>query len=213
MSITANRKLLFAVVAVTMAVVLCACNARKKNTAAARQYTAFITRYNIYYNGDKHYVETLKDMERNYEDDYTSQIFMHPAEARANEKAPQPSGDFNRSIEKAQKAIQLRSITKKPPRKRGRASDPEYKAWMKRDEYNPFLHNAWLMMGRSQYMNGDFSGAAATFFYTYRHFSWLPATVTEAKLWQARSYLAMDWLFEAETIINRIKTDELTTKE
>ena len=29
---------------------LVSCNARKKNTAAARQYTAFITRYNIYYN-------------------------------------------------------------------------------------------------------------------------------------------------------------------
>ena len=192
---------------------LCSCNARKKNTAAARQYTAFITRYNIYYNGDRHYEETLHEMEKTYEDDYSSQLFMHPAEARAHEKATQPNGDFNRSIEKAQKAIQLRSITKKPQRKRGKANDPEYKAWMKRDEYNPFIHNAWLMMGRSQYMNGDFLGAASTFFYTSRHFSWLPATVTEAKLWQARSYLALDWLFEAETIIVRIKPEELTNKE
>ena len=58
--------------ALTLAVCcLCACNARKKNTALARQYTAFITRYNIHYNGDKHYVETLHDMETNYEDDST----------------------------------------------------------------------------------------------------------------------------------------------
>ncbi len=35
----------------------------KKNTAASRNYQAFITRYNIYYNGDKHYKETLADME------------------------------------------------------------------------------------------------------------------------------------------------------
>ena len=41
---------------------LSACNAQKKNTAAARQYTGFITRYNILYNGDKHFSETLKDM-------------------------------------------------------------------------------------------------------------------------------------------------------
>ncbi|MDO5394571.1 MAG: tetratricopeptide repeat protein [Bacteroidales bacterium] len=193
-------------------IALCACNARKKNTAAARQYTAFITRYNIHYNGDKHYKETLEDMERNYEDDYSQLVLLHPAEAKANPKAPQPQGDFTRSIEKAQKAIQLRSITKKPARKRGRSNDPAYKAWLKRDEYNPFLHNDWLMMGRSQYMNGDFLGAAATFFYTSRHFSWLPATVTEARLWQARSYLAQDWLFEAESIITRIKPDELTNK-
>ena len=189
---------------------LVSCNARKKNTAAARQYTAFITRYNIYYNGDRHYVETLEEMEKAYEDDYTDIIYAHPAEAKQNPKAPQPSGDFNRSIEKAQKAIQLRSITKKPPKSSGKRNDPEYKKWMRREEYNPFLHNAWLMMGRGQYMNGDFSGAASTFFYISKHFWWLPKTVTEAQLWQARSYLAMDWLYEAETIIVRIKPDEIT---
>lgn len=189
---------------------LVSCNARKKNTAAARQYTAFITRYNIYYNGDRHYVETLEEMEKAYEDDYTDIIYAHPAEAKQNPKAPQPSGDFNRSIEKAQKAIQLRSITKKPPKSSGKRNDPEYKKWMRREEYNPFLHNAWLMMGRGQYMNGDFSGAASTFFYISKHFWWLPKTVTEAQLWQARSYLAMDWLYEAEAIIVRIKPDEIT---
>ena len=205
--------LLWLVIAVFAAAFLTSCNARKKNTAAARQYTAFITRYNIYYNGDKHYDETLDQMEKAYEDDYTKRLLMHPAEARAHEKMPQPSGDFNRSIEKAQKAIQLRSITKKPEKKGGRGNDPEYKAWMKREEYNPFIHNAWMMMGRSQYMNGDFAGAASTFFYTSRRFSWLPATVTEAQLWQARSYLAMGWDFEAENIISRIKPDQLTNNE
>lgn len=184
----------------------------KKNTAATRNYQAFITRYNIYFNGDEHYKETLKEMERAYEDDYTTTLFMHPAEARANPKAPQPSGSFTRSIEKAQKAIQLRSIKKRPRRKPGKGNDPEYKKWLKRDEYNPFLHNAWMMMGRSQYMDGDFLGAASTFYYTARHFSWLPATVLEAQLWQARSYCALDWLFEAETILKRVKTDQLTSR-
>lgn len=184
----------------------------KKNNAATRNYQAFITRYNIYYNGDTHYKETLESMENSYEDDFTSLLPVHPAEARANEKAPQPSGDFTRSIEKAQKAIQLRSIKKRPPKKAGKSRDKKYKEWMSRDEYNPFLHNGWLMMGRSQYMNGDFIGAASTFFYISRHFSWLPNTVTEAKLWQARSYCALDWLFEAESILTRIKTDQLTNK-
>lgn len=184
----------------------------KKNTAASRRYQEFITRYNIHYNGDTHYKETLKDMETKYEDDFTRLLFVHPAEARGADKVPQPQGDFTRSIEKAQKAIQLRSIKKKPARKPGHASDPAYKAWMKRDEYNPFLHNSWMMMARSQFMNGDFPGAAATFFYISRHFTWLPATVTEARLWQARSYCAMDWLFEAEMILTRIKQDELTSR-
>lgn len=194
------------------AVTLTSCSP-KKNTAATRRYQAFITRYNIYYNGDEHYKETLKDMEKNYEDDYSRTLFIHPAEARGDEKAPQPSGSFKRSIEKAQKAIQLRSIKKRPARKSGKGNDPAYKEWMKRDEYNPFLHNAWLMMGRSQFLDGDFLGAASTFYYVTKHFKWLPATVTEAQLWQARSYCALDWLFEAETILHRVKPDDLTSSK
>lgn len=202
--------LVAAVITAAMAGLLGSCSP-KKNNAATRKYQEFITRYNIYYNGDKHYIETLADMERNYEDDYSRQLFMHPIEAKGKDGVPQPSGDFNRSIEKAQKAIQLRSIKKKPAKKSGRARDPKYKEWMKREEYNPFLHNAWLMMGRGQYYNGDFLGAASTFFYISRHFPWLPATVTEAKLMQAISYIALDWQFEAEMILTRIKKDELTS--
>ena len=181
----------------------------KKNTAASRKYQAFITRYNIYYNGDTHFKETLKEMEGKYEDDYSQLLYMHPTEARINTKAPQPNGNFDRSIEKAQKAIQLRSITKRPKKKSGK-QDAKYKEWLKREEYNPFLHNAWMMMGRSQFYNGDFLGAASTFFYTSKHFWWLPETVLEAKLWRARSYCALEWLFETENIIIKIKEDELT---
>ena len=181
----------------------------KKNTAASRKYQAFITRYNIYYNGDTHFKETLKEMEGKYEDDYSQLLYMHPTEARINTKAPQPNGNFDRSIEKAQKAIQLRSITKRPKKKSGK-QDAKYKEWLKREEYNPFLHNAWMMMGRSQFYNGDFLGAASTFFYTSKHFWWLPETVLEAKLWRARSYCALEWLFETENIIIKIKENELT---
>lgn len=181
----------------------------KKNTAMSRNYTAFITRYNIYFNGDEHYKENIKEMEENYQDDFTRMLFMHPAEARNDEKAPQPGQDFKRSIEKGQKAIQLRSIKKRPARKSGKGNDAEYKKWLKREEYNPFLHNAWMMMARSQYLNGDFLGAASTFFYISKHFWWLPETVTEAKLWQARCYCAIDWLFEAESILVRIQEKDL----
>ncbi len=196
-------------VAIAAGMALAGCSARK-NTAATRKYQAFITRYNVYYNGDEHFRETLDQMERSYEDDYTDFLFPHPAEAKGSPKAPQPSGDFNRSIEKAQKAIQLHSLKKKPKKKSGKQSDA-YKAWLKREEYNPFIHNAWLMMARSQYMNGDFPGAAATFYYISRHFSWLPETVVEAQLWQARSYVASDWVNEAETILRRIKPEQLTS--
>lgn len=179
----------------------------------SRNYQAFITRYNIYYNGDEHYKETMKDMEQNYTDDYSRLLLVHPSDARGMEEVAQPQGDFTRSIEKAQKAIQLRSIKKKPARKPGRSSDPKYKEWLRREEYNPFLHNAWMMLGKSQFNNGDYLGAASTFYYISKHFSWLPQTVTEARLWQARAYCDMGWDYEAENILVKTPKDQLENNE
>lgn len=204
-SSTIMRRAAKVIMALVVPLLIVACST-KKNTAGSRQWQAFNTRYNVYFNGSEHYKEQLADMERDYEDDYTRTVLIHPAEARADNKAPQPKGDFKRTIEKMQKAIQLHSIKKKPAKKGSSAKEKEFRA---REEFNPFLHNAWLMLGRAQYYNGDFSGAASTFYYISKHFKWLPNVVTEAKLWQALSYEAMDWLYEAEDILVHIKDKQL----
>lgn len=191
----------------TMFVALSSCST-KKNTALSRNWQAFTTRYNVYFNGSEHYKETLKAMEQGYEDDYTRQVLMHPAEAKGDPLMPQPTGNFDRTIEKMQKAIQLHSIKKKPAKKSGSEKEKKFRA---RDEFNPFLHNAWLTMGKAQYLNGDFLGAAATFMYISKHFKWLPAVVTEAQLWQARCYCALDWAYEAENILRLVKPAALTS--
>ena len=175
----------------------------------SRNWQAFTTRYNVYYNGKEHYNEQLKEMEAKYEDDYSRFLLTHPAEARADQKRPQPQGDFKRTIEKMQKAIQLHSIKKKPVK---RSSSPKDKAFRARDEFNPFLHNAWLTMGKAQYFNGDFMGAASTFFYISKHFTWLPDVVTEARLWMALSYCALDWNYEAENALRLVKEKQLTNQ-
>lgn len=198
-------------VAVVAAVLLSACSPNKNN-AATRRYQEFITRYNIHYNGDTHMKETLAEMESSYEDDFSRRLYMHPVEAYADEGATRPTGNFDRSIEKAQKAIQLRSIKKKPKKKSGQGQNQAYKDWMRREEYNPFLHNSWLMLAGGQYYNGDFLGAASTYFYISKHFWWLPRTVTEAKLMQALSYIALGWRFEAEMILTRLKEADLSTR-
>lgn len=201
-----------AIVALTGFVTLLSGCSLKKNTAATRHYMAFITRYNVYYNGDEHYKYTLHEQETTYKDDLSRTLWLSPIEAKADPKSPQPSGSFQRSIDKAAKAIQIRSIKRKPKKQPGKSYDEAYKEWMRRSEYNPFLHNAWMLMGRSQYHNGDFTGAAATFYYVSKNFKWLPDVVTEAKLWQARAYLADDWTYEADMIISRIKPEQLVTK-
>ncbi|MBQ1723762.1 MAG: tetratricopeptide repeat protein, partial [Muribaculaceae bacterium] len=185
-----------------------ACSA-KKNTAGSRFWQAFTTRYNVYYHGKTNYDEQIKILENDYEDDYSQRVFIHPAESKANPKSPQGGGSFDRTIEKMQKAIALHSIKKKPKKKAGKGNDPKFKEWLKRDEYNPFLHNAWYWLAKAEYMKGDFLSSAATFHYISRHFFWKPDLVEEAKIWEALSYCAMGWTTEADNILAHIHIDQI----
>ena len=197
---------------IAILVTLAACS-NKTNTARSRFWHSFTTKYNVYYHGKANYDEQLKAMMDAYEDDYSQHLYMHPAEARSNPKAPQPSGSFDRTIEKMEKAITLHSIKKKPKRKSGKNKDPKYQEWLARDEYNPFLHNAWYLLAKSQYMKGDFLDAAATFRYITRHFSWKKDLVQECQVREALCYCAMGWPAEADNVLSHVHMDEITNKK
>ena len=194
-----------------MVVVLAACS-NKTNTARSRFWQSFTTKYNVYFHGKENYDEQEKAMMDAYEDDYSQHLYMHPAEARSNPKAPQPGGSFDRTIEKMEKAITLHSIKKKPKRKGGKGRDPKYQEWLSRDEYNPFLHNAWYMLAKAQYMKGDFLDAAATFRYIARHFTWKKDLVQECQIREALCYCAMGWSAEADNVLSHVHLDEITNK-
>ncbi len=195
-----------------MVVALAACS-NKTNTARSRFWQSFTTKYNVYFHGKTNYDEQLKAMMDAYEDDYSQHLYMHPAEARSNPKAPQPTGSFERTIEKMEKAITQHSIKKKPKRKSGKGRDPKYQEWLAREEYNPFLHNAWYMLAKAQYMKGDFLDAAATFRYITRHFSWKKDLAQECQVREALCYCAMGWPTEADNVLSHIHLDEITNKK
>lgn len=202
---TTYRKIA-AVLFITILLVACSTT---KNTGWTRFYHSTTTRFNVYFHAEENYKEQLKEQQDKYEDNFTDLLYINPAQAYNNPKDPQPQGSFDRTIEKCESAIQKHSIKAKPKRKPGRRNDPEYKAFMQREEYNPFIHNAWMLMGKAQYNKGDFLGAASTFMYTAQHFNWLDETVAEARVWQARSYIALDWIYEAEDILYKINNDSL----
>ncbi len=194
-----------------MVVTLAACS-NKTNTARSRFWQSFTTKYNVYFHGKTNYDEQEKAMLTTYEDDYSQRLYMHPAEARSNPKAKQPGGSFDRTIEKMEKAIALHSIKKKPKKKGSKSRDPKYREWMARDEYNPFLHNAWYLLAKSQYMKGDFLDAAATFRYIARHFTWKTGLVQECQVREALCYCALGWTTEADNVLTHVHMDEITNK-
>ena len=197
---------------IAMLVLFAACS-NKTNTARSRFWQSFTTKYNVYFHGKTNYDEQLKAMMDAYEDDYSQQLYMHPAEARTNPKAPQPAGSFERTIEKMEKAITLHSIKKKPKRKTGKGRDAKYQEWLERDEYNPFLHNAWYLLAKSQYMQGEFLDAAATFRYIARHFTWKKDLVQESQVREALCYCALGWTTEADNVLSHVHMEEITNKK
>jgi tetratricopeptide (TPR) repeat protein len=185
-------------------VFLSACTSAK-NTAGTRWYHSFNTRYNVYFNGDQAYQQALKAQQENHTENYSEMILMFPVSALPKDKQ-NPGGAFDRAIEKGVKAIKQRSIQTKPARKSGKRSDPKYQEWMSRTEYNPFLHNAWMLMAQAQFHNGDFLQAASSFSYISRLYNTQPEIALNARIWQARCYAEMDWFYEAEDILTKTRT-------
>lgn len=200
-----SGKNIFLIVSILLLISLAGCSV-KKNTAGSRFYHSFTTRYNVYFNGHEAYKKGVEAIETGNKDSYLEMIPLYPIENKKT--VGLGKSDFDRAIEKSQKAIKLHSIKKKPARKPGKKS-PEEKRWLSQKEYNPFLHNAWMMMGKSQFFKGEFLEAASTFSYITRLYDTNPKVLAEANIWLSRCYTEMDWFYDAEEVLTKLNNDSL----
>lgn len=189
-----------------LVVLLVGCST-KENTASTRFWQSFTTKYNTYYNGHEAYKEGLQSKENTNKDNYTKllPVFLVGNEASRNAG----SGQFDVTIEKCEKAIRTHSIKRKPVLNANKTRTPEMKAYLKRKEFNPFLKNAWLLMGKAQFQKGEFLEAASTFSYITRLYAAEPIVANEARLWMARCYAQLDWFYDAEDALNRLHRDSI----
>ncbi|MDR0866443.1 MAG: hypothetical protein LBO74_16155 [Candidatus Symbiothrix sp.] len=195
---------------IVLLVLLSSCTSTK-NTGGTRWYHSFNTRYNVYFNGELAYKDALKARQEGYKENYSETVYMFPVSSLPKDKE-NPGGPFDKAIEKGVKAIKTHSIQTKPEKQAGKRNDPKYQEWMSRTEYNPFLHNAWMLMAEGQFQNGDFLQAASSFAYISRLYRTQPEIAVDAKIWQARCYAEMDWFYEADDILSKIKKDGLPKK-
>ena len=185
---------------------LSACST-KNNTAKSRFWQSFTARYNTYYNGSQAFIEGNIEKENGNKDNCTELIPLYPV---ANKQSRElGKGNYERAIEKAEKTIKLHSIKKRPEWNKGRRKTEKDIEWLNRREYNPFLWHAWLLLGKSQFQQGQFEEAAATFSYMSRLYQTQPAINGIARAWQAKSYTELDWLYDAEDIITKQRRDSI----
>ena len=192
-------------------VLLYSCSSTK-NTSGTRWYHSFNTRYNVYFNGNQAYDQASKAQLEGYKENYSEMIMMYPVSSLPKDKS-NTGGPFDKSIEKAAKAIKMHSIQTKPERKQGKQHDPKYKEFLNRREYNSFLHNAWMLMAKSQFYNGDFLEAASSFSYISRLYESQPEIANTAKLFKARCYDEMGWFYDADDIFLKLNTTQLTKEQ
>ena len=66
-----------------------------------------------------------------------------------------------------------------------------------------------MMLGQSQFQQGEFIEAASTFNYTIRLYSTQPQVANLARTWLAKCYVALDWPYDAEDVLRKLAKDSL----
>ena len=178
-----------------------------KNTAKSRFWQSFTAKYNTYYNGSQAFIEGSLEKEKGNKDNYTEPL---PLYAVGNKQSRDiGKGQFDRSIEKMEKTIKLHSIKARPEWNKTRRKTAKDREWLGRREYNPFLWKAWLLMGKAQFQKGAFDEAAATFSYMSRLYQTQPMQYALARAWLAKSYVELDWIYDAEDVIRNMNRDSM----
>ena len=181
-----SAKNILIIVAVAVAIVSCS---TQKNTAGSRFWHSFNARYNTYYNGQVAFTEGNLEKEKNNKDNYTELIPLYPVGNKASRGIGK--SNYQRTVEKMEKAIQRHSIKEKGKEK------------------NPFLWRAWLLMGKAEFQMGQFEEAAATFSYMARLYQGEPLMSGLARAWLAKCYTELGWRYDAEDVIRNMSRDSM----
>lgn len=188
-------------------IALSACST-KKNTSGTRFYHAVTARFNIYFNGHEAFKEGVLEQQKGHKDNYTSLLPMY--NVRNKQTAAMGKSNFETAIEKCEKAIKQHSIKAKPKANVNKRKSEEEKAFRARKEFNPFLKNAWLLMGKAQFQQGNFIEAASTFNYITTLYAGQPEVVSVARAYLARCYVELEWPYDAEDVLNKLRRDSIS---
>jgi hypothetical protein len=181
----------------------------EKNTDASRFYNSMTAKYNIYFNGYENYKAGLANIAANHKDDYAEILnvfeFSDPA------TPSYCSADMERAIQKASKLISLKSITARPEIKAKGELSPREKALTEMKEYNAWVDDSYLLIGKARFYKHEFSEAAPLFDYSIANAN-DPAIKEEALLWLARVQNETGQYTETSRLLSGIEINEKTPK-
>ncbi len=177
----------------------------EKNTWLNRTYHNITAHYNVYFNGREAYRKGIQRIEDQMDFDFTRRL---PIYLIGNEETAQTAiSEMDKAIKKASKTIKKHSIKVKPKRKEGRLSEEEQE-FMKKNEYNKWVDDSYLLMGKAYFVKNEFLPARQNFEYILREFPNEPVRY-EAMIWLGRIALATNNLQTAKKWIDQIDAEEV----
>ncbi len=175
----------------------------EKNTALSRAYNNITSHYNVYFNGRESLRAGVVKINNSVEDDYSKVL---PLFKSSNPSTATVAGsDMDNAILKGSKLIQSHSITKKPKRRKNRSKS--YIRFASQEEFNNWIDDAYILMGKAYFYKHNFSSAIVNFNYVVRKFPDDPSRYT-AYVWLIRSFTELERYVEAFEIIQQLQLDE-----
>ena len=163
----------------------------KKNTFTTRTYHSLTTHYNIYWNGNESFKSGKNELTAGIADNYNLTLpvynFGTAAEARKISSA------MDRAIDKAGIAI------------------PRHSLFFKNVEYNKWIDDCYLLIGKAQFFKQDYSNSRRTMEYLMKQYTGTP-TELEAAIWYIRTFLQQKRFEDAIAQVEQFETRQLKQK-
>ena len=140
----------------------------QKNTSTSRAYHNITLKYNIFFNGNEAYKRGITRINSQNTDNYNEilTLFVDSKE----DLAGSASGEMDKAIQKSSKGIKLHSITKKPKQNKSGSLSKKEKEFFDRNEFNNWIDDCYLLMGKSYFIKRDYTQARHNFDYLVRQF-------------------------------------------
>lgn len=176
----------------------------KKNTPITRTYHNITSRWNILFNGKESFKNGVRKVNENFKDDYSRVLPVFKfGDPEVNQVA---SSDMERTLKKASKLISMHSITVKPELKSNKPLTAEEKEFYDQKEFNKWVDDNYLLIGKAHFYNGDYNLAKENFRFMFREFP-NKETLYDAKIWLARTYQENNEFRDANAILSELEYD------
>ncbi len=176
----------------------------QKNTGLSRAYHEMTAKFNVLFNGIQSFNKGTEKIEKDFHDDYTDILPIFPFTSKdASELA---SADMDRAIKKCEKLINMHSITVKPKVKNSKKLTPAEREFFNKKEYNGYVDDAYLLMGKSHFYKQEYDEASELFHRILNDFKG-ETVIPEAQVWLARVSVQTRQYKDAYEILNPLQNN------